>query len=133
MIVTIKPHPLKGCIKAIPSKSFAHRALISAAISGRPTRVFCTETSDDIDSTVNCLSSLGANIRETKDGFEVIGSDFTGIRERERRVFKRQNYGALRGERLDSAFSPSRRVCPRDSRRIPHGGKAAAQAHERAY
>jgi len=77
MIITIKPRPLKGCIKAIPSKSFAHRALISAAISGRPTRVFCTETSDDIDSTVNCLSSLGANIRETKDGFEVIGSDFT--------------------------------------------------------
>ncbi|MGI6336032.1 MAG: 3-phosphoshikimate 1-carboxyvinyltransferase [Eubacteriales bacterium] len=82
MIVTIKPRPLKGCIKAIPSKSFAHRALISAAISGRPTRVFCPETSDDIDSTVNCLNALGARIRKTKDGFEVFHSDFTGIRDR---------------------------------------------------
>lgn len=57
-------------IKAISSKSEAHRALICAALSDGPTRVICNDTNKDIDATVNCLNSLGAEIsrKESADG-----------------------------------------------------------------
>lgn len=62
MNVIIKPHKLNGVIEAIPSKSYAHRILICAAFSDRPTKIKCKLVSEDILATVNCLKSLGAQI-----------------------------------------------------------------------
>ncbi len=55
-----------GTLKAIASKSVAHRLLICSAFADRQTKIFCEETNDDISATADCLSSLGANI--VRDG-----------------------------------------------------------------
>ena len=54
---------VKSKIRAISSKSEAHRALICAALSDGNTRLVCTDTNADIDATVSCLNSLGADIK----------------------------------------------------------------------
>jgi len=60
-----------GTVKAVASKSQAHRLLICAALSEEETRIECAERSDDIDATVGCLKSLGTGIRHDGDGFIV--------------------------------------------------------------
>lgn len=68
-IILTPSHP-HGRIKAIASKSAAHRLLICAAFARGKTTLCCEETNEDINATVNCLNSLGANIIRR-------GSDFT--------------------------------------------------------
>ena len=71
MDMTFNMPRLSGEIRAISSKSEAHRQLICAALSDAPTRIICTDTNNDIDATVSCLNSLGANINRVDDGFTV--------------------------------------------------------------
>lgn len=80
MEIVFNSPSVKRNIRAISSKSEAHRALICAALSDSETKIICTDTSADIDATAACLSSLGANIERTEDGFAVvpIGSVFDG-------------------------------------------------------
>ena len=62
MKVMVYPEKLKGKIRAVPSKSMAHRLLICAAMSEGVTRVRCNTSSEDIDATVSCLKAMGSNI-----------------------------------------------------------------------
>ena len=62
MKVTVRPSVVKGTVRAIPSKSFAHRQLICAALAERETKICCRVISEDISATVRCLSALGASI-----------------------------------------------------------------------
>ncbi|MBQ9621511.1 MAG: 3-phosphoshikimate 1-carboxyvinyltransferase, partial [Atopobiaceae bacterium] len=55
MNALVSPGGLSGTIRAIPSKSEAHRALICAALSDGPTRIICPASSEDIDATIGCL------------------------------------------------------------------------------
>lgn len=71
MDITVNPGKLSGLISAIPSKSQAHRAMICAAFSDKPTTIYCRETNDDIEATAICLCSLGADIRRTAEGYLV--------------------------------------------------------------
>ena len=71
MNVTIRPASLRGELRAIPSKSDAHRLLICAALSDTPTRLLCPQTSEDIDATVRCLTALGTRIKRDAEGFLV--------------------------------------------------------------
>lgn len=71
MDITFNMPSPSGEIRAISSKSEAHRQLICAALSESSTRIICTDTNNDIDATVSCLNSLGANIKRTTDGFLV--------------------------------------------------------------
>lgn len=64
----LKPSKLEGEIKAIASKSYAHRALICAAISKNPSQIYFDKSSDDIDTTISCLNELGAEIVRNKRG-----------------------------------------------------------------
>lgn len=69
MNVVCYPSVLSGTVRAIPSKSDAHRKLICAALSNRPTILnlhapFC----DDIAATIRCLKALGADFTQEKDG-----------------------------------------------------------------
>ncbi len=73
MNVIIEPHQLSGTIRAISSKSMAHRILILAALSDGIVDVDCTTTSQDIDTTVSCLEALGARITKTKRGWRIRG------------------------------------------------------------
>lgn len=70
MNYTFSSSTTKEKIKAISSKSEAHRALICAALSDAPTRIICNDTNKDIDATASCLNSLGAGISriESADG-----------------------------------------------------------------
>ena len=69
MDITIRPRLLQGKIRAIPSKSQAHRLLICAAFADNETRLICRDTNRDIEATAQCLCALGANIRRTNDGY----------------------------------------------------------------
>ena len=71
MDLTITPTKLNGTIRAIPSKSQAHRLLICAAFSDKTTYLECTQTNEDIEATVRCLCALGAEIVRTKDGYHI--------------------------------------------------------------
>lgn len=71
MDITVIPGKLHGTVRAIPSKSQAHRMLICAAFADAQTVLTCPETNRDIDATVRCLNALGADITRTSDGFLV--------------------------------------------------------------
>lgn len=62
---------LGGKIKAISSKSMAHRLLICAAFADKTSLIFCEDTNADISATVNCLNALGADIERVEDGYRV--------------------------------------------------------------
>ena len=72
MDVSITPHDLFGTVEAIPSKSYAHRALICASFANGTTNITCPYISEDIQVTVECLKALGATIAKTKQGFRVV-------------------------------------------------------------
>ena len=71
MDITIHPQLLRGDITVIPSKSQAHRLLICAAFSDKPTLLLCPDTNRDIEATVDCLTALGARITRREDGYFV--------------------------------------------------------------
>jgi 3-phosphoshikimate 1-carboxyvinyltransferase len=49
-------------------KSIAHRALVVAALSGRPSTVAVRSPGQDVRSTVACLRDLGVSVTEDADG-----------------------------------------------------------------
>lgn len=71
MDITITPGRLTGTVRAIPSKSQAHRLMICAAFSDAPTFLECPQTNADIEATAGCLNALGASIQRTADGYQV--------------------------------------------------------------
>ena len=71
MDITIKPALLQGAVRAIPSKSQAHRLLICAAFADRDTFLICPDTNRDIEATADCLRALGAQILRTETGYQV--------------------------------------------------------------
>ncbi len=71
MNAIISPAVLSGSVNAPASKSMAHRALICAALSDKPTDITCSTTSVDIEATAQCLRELGAVITKTENGFFV--------------------------------------------------------------
>jgi len=70
---------LCGTVSAVRSKSYGHRALIAASLSGGPCAVRLAgpgqPVSEDISATISCMCALGAEISLT-DGLAVI----TGFR-----------------------------------------------------
>lgn len=58
----LSPATLGGCIAAIPSKSAAHRLFIAASLADHPSHWTLPTSSIDIDTTLDCMQSLGANI-----------------------------------------------------------------------
>ena len=67
-IFKIKPSTLNGEIQAPPSKSFAHRMLICAYLSGKEITVKNVGSSDDALVTLNALKTLGAKVQTISDG-----------------------------------------------------------------
>ena len=72
MDITIFPGKLSGTVRAIPSKSQAHRLLICAAFADAPTTLFCPETNRDSEATICSLHALGADITRTASGDRVL-------------------------------------------------------------
>ena len=72
MIIDINDTNFGGSVRAIASKSHAHRLLIAAALSeSKELYIECRETSADIDATVSCLNAMGAEITRTDSGFKI--------------------------------------------------------------
>lgn len=71
MDITIIPNKLAGSVKAIPSKSQAHRLLICSAFADQETVLVCPETNEDIEATADCLNALGATITRTDTGYHI--------------------------------------------------------------
>ena len=71
MDITIYPGKLSGTVRAIPSKSQAHRFLICAAFSDKQTTLECPQTNEDIEATARCLNALGTDIRRTETGYQI--------------------------------------------------------------
>lgn len=71
MDITIQPQKLNGLVEAIPSKSQAHRLLICAAFADKQTNLHCRETNQDIEATVDCLLTLGAEIERLSWGYRI--------------------------------------------------------------
>ncbi len=72
MDITITPRTLQGEIEIIPSKSQAHRILICAAFADGPTDLICPTFNRDMEATIGCLRSFGAEIRKTSFGCQII-------------------------------------------------------------
>ena len=72
MNVTLTPSIPSGKIKAIASKSAAHRLLICAAFADKTTELICEELNADIEATVRCLNALGAKITRRGTSFIVL-------------------------------------------------------------
>lgn len=65
------PGPRTGCVHIPASKSFAHRLLICAALSGTPATLTLDGLSRDILATAGCLRALGAQVLESPDALHV--------------------------------------------------------------
>ncbi|MCL2694936.1 MAG: 3-phosphoshikimate 1-carboxyvinyltransferase [Clostridiales bacterium] len=63
MNIVITPTKLAGTIAAIPSKSYAHRIQIAAALADKPTLIHCAQLSADMRATIGALTALGAEIQ----------------------------------------------------------------------
>ncbi len=68
MTVRLEAGARCGIAKAPPSKSYAHRLLIAAALSSGECVVENSGTSEDIEATIDCLRGLGAGISRLEDG-----------------------------------------------------------------
>ena len=62
MNVEIFPSVAKGKIHPPPSKSYAHRLLICAALSDGASKISNIGSNDDILATIDCLKNIGADI-----------------------------------------------------------------------
>jgi len=78
MDVKIYPAKLSGRVRAIDSKSAAHRAIFASALCGEETRLHLLSTSDDIEAILHtygdmlfrlCLVSLG-NASDAEDAVQ---------------------------------------------------------------
>jgi 3-phosphoshikimate 1-carboxyvinyltransferase len=69
---------LTGTITIPASKSYAHRILIASAVSDTPIRVFGILKGDDITSTINCLTVLGAKFEKISD-IEILVTPITKL------------------------------------------------------
>ena len=63
MNVAITPSVAKGSVTPPPSKSYAHRLLVCAALSRGESIIENIGTNDDILATADCLRNMGADIK----------------------------------------------------------------------
>ena len=75
MKVKIKKGTARGEIFAPPSKSVAHRLLISAALSEGESEIARLSDCDDVRATLDCLSALGVGFERRGDTVRVFGRD----------------------------------------------------------
>jgi 3-phosphoshikimate 1-carboxyvinyltransferase len=69
--IVVRPGPLVGTIRAPPSKSYTHRALVVGHLSGRTFRVRGPLDSNDTRATASALGRLGTAVRRQKSFWEV--------------------------------------------------------------
>lgn len=71
MDISLNRPKFKERIRAVPSKSEAHRAMICAALGRRTVFMPCPVTNNDIEATARCLTALGARLTYEEGGYTV--------------------------------------------------------------
>ncbi len=71
MNVTVTKTEYFGEVEAVPSKSYAHRLIISACLKKGKTIIKGVGNSEDVLATARCMNALGATV-ELKDGDAII-------------------------------------------------------------
>ncbi len=79
MKATVRSGRAAGTVKAPPSKSMAHRLLISAAMSDGESVIRGISQSNDVLATLDCIRALGAECEMTGDTVRVRGVDMTKV------------------------------------------------------
>ena len=69
--LVLRPGPISGSIRAPPSKSYTHRALVVGHLAHRPFRVRQPLDSDDTRATAVALGRLGTPVVRTEKMWEV--------------------------------------------------------------
>ena len=80
MKIRIEKGAASGKIKAPPSKSMAHRLLISAAMCDGVSRVRGISNCEDVAATLDCLAALGINATRVGDDVIVEGKSFRTVK-----------------------------------------------------
>ena len=65
---------VSGTVRASPSKSYTHRAIVLAALSGGPCRIARPLRAEDTDATIDGLRSFGAEVESHGDDLDVHAS-----------------------------------------------------------
>lgn len=78
---TILPQKLKGQVIIPPSKSLAHRSIISAALSKGESIIHNIEISKDIEATMKIMEDLGAEIKKEGDSLRINGENIFNYKE----------------------------------------------------
>ncbi len=79
MKAKITPKKIEGIIDAPPSKSMAHRLLISSALSSGETVIDGISDSGDMNATLRCLYALGAKFEKDGEELRIEGLDIKDI------------------------------------------------------
>ena len=75
MILKVKNiSQIGGVVKAPPSKSYSHRAVILASLANGTSRLYDMLYSEDTLASIRVCETLGAQINRTEDCLEVIGT-----------------------------------------------------------
>ena len=73
MKVKVYPCKLSGTAVVPASKSYAHRALICAALADGESKVECADMNDDIRATIRAVTALGAKVKYSEGILTVNG------------------------------------------------------------
>ena len=92
MTVFIEKSTPRGIIAAPPSKSFAHRQIICAALADGESAIHGVGDSEDILATLDCVRSLGATVRVENGTAYITGKAKGGKKE----LFCRESGSTLR-------------------------------------
>ncbi|MBR2327093.1 MAG: 3-phosphoshikimate 1-carboxyvinyltransferase [Clostridia bacterium] len=79
MTATFKPSSARGTVFAPPSKSMAHRLLISAGLSAKKSTVRGVAPSQDVLATLDCLKALGADFCYENDTVTISGINISSV------------------------------------------------------
>lgn len=74
MNITIKPSILNGKIKAPPSKSYTHRAMVAASLADGNSYLKNALLSDDTNYTIKAFQLLGAGIEISENNLKIKGT-----------------------------------------------------------
>lgn len=83
-----------GIVKAPPSKSFAHRMLICAALAQGESFVSNVDFSQDILATLDCIKNLGAKVQIFEDSVRICGCGQNKIILKDKIVFNCRESGS---------------------------------------
>ncbi len=80
MRVKIEKGTASGTINAPPSKSMAHRLLISAALADGVSTIRGLSKCEDVLATLDCLYNLGVRTEVLGDDVKIYGKDFSAVK-----------------------------------------------------